>query len=211
MLREIIGDFKAVKRNDPAARNALETLLCHTPLHAIFLHRLAHPLYRLGLPLIPRLISVFGRLLTGVDIHPGAQIGSGFFIDHGTGTVIGETAEIGEGCVLFHNVTLGGTGKHSGKRHPTLEDNVYVGTGAVILGPVRVGRNSRIGAGSFIFMKDIPPNCTVVGAPGRIVRRDGRKTDLEPPPCSFIIPDGAMLIRTIPQPIDTAQAQEGLI
>jgi serine O-acetyltransferase len=212
MFSKIIADIKAVKRNDPAARNVVETLLCHTPLHAIFLHRLAHPLYRIGFPIVPRLISVFARFFTGVEIHPGARIGRGFFIDHGTGTVIGETAEIGDDCVLFHNVTLGGTGKHGGKRHPTLEDNVYIGTGAVILGPVRIGRNSRVGAGSFIFMRDIPRNCTVVGAPGRIVRRDGRKTDLEPPPCSFAIPENTAIIRPIPESIDAAaQAHKGLV
>jgi serine O-acetyltransferase len=207
MFKTFIADIKAVRQNDPAARNILETLLCHTPLQAIILHRIAHPLFRWGLPVIPRMISVFARFLTGVEIHPGARIGSGFFIDHGTGTVIGETAEIGENCVLFHNVTLGGTGKHGGKRHPTLGDSVYVGTGAVILGPVKIGEHSRIGAGSFIFMKDIPPNCTVVGAPGRIVRRDGRKVDVEPPPCSFPIPETPSASAVVPGQTDAARAQ----
>lgn len=210
MFKTIVADIKAVRKNDPAARNLVETLFCHTPLQAIFLHRLAHPLYRLGLPVIPRLISVFARFFTGVEIHPGARIGSGFFIDHGTGTVIGETAEIGKDCVLFHNVTLGGTGKHGGKRHPTLADGVYVGTGAVILGPVTIGENSRIGAGSFIFMKDIPPHCTVVGTPGRIVRMNGRKVDLEPPPCSFPIPEVASSVEAAHGTIDAARAHEGL-
>jgi serine O-acetyltransferase len=210
MFKTLIADIRAVRKNDPAARNVIETLLCHTPLHAIFLHRLAYPLYRWGLPVFPRMISVVACFFTGVEIHPGARIGPGFFIDHGTGTVIGETTEIGENCVLFHNVTLGGTGKHGGKRHPTLKDGVYVGTGAVILGPVTVGEHSRIGAGSFIFMKDIPPYCTVVGAPGRIVRQDGRKVDLEPPPCSFPVPKATLSIEVAPETADTARAQEGL-
>jgi len=207
MFKTIISDFKAVKKNDPAARNALETLLCHTPLHAIFLHRIAHGLYRLGLPVFPRLLSVFSRFFTGVEIHPGAQIGPGFFIDHGTGTVVGETAIIGKDCVLFHNVTLGGTGKHEGKRHPTLEDNVYIGTGAVILGPVTIGSNTRVGAESFVFMKDVPPNSTVVGTPARIVRQDGRKVDLELPPCGAGVPGVISNSKPFKVQADTATAE----
>ncbi len=199
MFKTIVSDVKAVRRNDPAARNIVETLLCHTPLHAIFLHRLAHPLYKIGIPVLPRLIQVFSRFLTGVEIHPGATIGPGFFIDHGTGTVIGETAEIGKDCVLFHSCTLGGTGKHEGKRHPSLEDNVFVGTGAVILGPVRVGENTRIGAETFIYMKDVPANCTVVGTPGRIVRQDGKKVDRELPPCAFPLPKPEEAVLVVPQ------------
>jgi len=205
----MIADVRAVGKNDPAARNVIETLLCHTPLHAIFLHRIAHVLYHLGIPVIPRLISVFARFLTGVEIHPGARIGPGFFIDHGTGTVIGETTIIGKNCVLFHNVTLGGTGKHKAKRHPTLEDNVYMGTGAVVLGPVTVGRNSRVGAESFVFMKDVPPDCTVVGTPGRIVRQDGRKVSLDLPPCKVAIPDAVPSPQAIKRPVDAATTEEG--
>src|SRR3989344_306737 len=174
-FKTIIADIKAVKLNDPAAKNIIEKLLCHTPLHAIILHRLTHPLYRLGIPVLPRFISQINRFLTGVEIHPGAKIGPGFFIDHGMATVIGETAEIGKNCVLFHNVTLGGTGKHSGKRHPTLGDNVYVGTGATILGPVKIGDNVMIGAETFIIMHDVPSNCTVVGVPAKIVKMNGKK------------------------------------
>jgi serine O-acetyltransferase len=175
----IIDDIKAVKRNDPAAKNIVETLLCHSPLHAIVLHRLAHPLYKIGIPVLPRFMSSFARFLTGVEIHPGAKIGKGFFIDHGTGVVIGETAEIGENCVLFHNVTLGGTGKHHDKRHPTLGNNVLIGTGAIILGPITIGSNVKIGADTTIIMKDVPDNSTVVGTPGKLVRLNGKKVDLE--------------------------------
>ena len=178
MFKTIIGDIKAVHQNDPAAKNTIETMLCHTPLHAILLHRVSHFLHRrLHIPIIPRLVSAISHWWTGVEIHPGATIGSGFFIDHGTGVVIGETAEIGDNCVIFHNVTMGGTGKHHGKRHPTIEDNVFIGTGAVLLGPIRVGHNSKIGASSFIIMHDVPPNSTVVGTPAKIVKRDGEKVD----------------------------------
>ena len=178
-----LDDLWAVERNDPAARNVVETLLCHTPLHAIWIHRVAHWLHAtLGVPVLPRFLSVLARAWTGIEIHPGARIGRGFFIDHGTGTVIGETAEIGDHCTLFHNVTLGGTGKQDGKRHPTLEDHVYVGTGAVLLGPIRVGRNARIGANSFVMMRDVPADCTAVGNPARIVKQDGQRVERELPP-----------------------------
>ena len=210
MFKTVLADIRAVAKNDPAARNVVETLLCHTPLHAIFLHRIAHFLYRLHIPIIPRIISVGAHFWTGVEIHPGAHIGPGFFIDHGTGTVVGETAVIGKDCVLFHNVTLGGTGKHHGKRHPTLEDNVYVGTGAVVLGPVTIGRNSRVGAEAFIFMKDVPPQCTVVGTPARIVRMNGRKVDLELPSCKVFIPNTLCVPQAVERSVDAAAAKESL-
>jgi len=178
IFRSIIEDVRAINRNDPAARN-IEFLL-YPGFHAIVIHRFVHVLYKFGIPLFPRLFSQINRLLTGIEIHPGAAIGSGLFIDHGAGVVIGETAEIGHNCVLFHNVTLGGTGKHTGKRHPTLGNNVFVGTGATILGPVTIGSNVRIGANTFIYMVDIPDNCTVVGTPAVIVRRDGQKVHLKP-------------------------------
>jgi serine O-acetyltransferase len=178
MLRTFLEDLSAVERNDPAAKNRLETLLCHSPLHAIAMYRIAHVLHtRLRVPLLPRLISTLARLLTGVEIHPGAKIGRRFFIDHGAGVVIGETSEIGDDCVMFHNVTLGGTGKHQGKRHPTLCDNVFIGTSATLLGPITVGSNAKIGANSFILMHDVPPNCTAAGSPARVVKRDGRRVD----------------------------------
>lgn len=184
MLRSLwqtcVEDVRAVTAQDPAARRTLEAVLCHSPLHAVVLYRVAHLVHaRLGLYLVARLISAFGRFLTGVEIHPGARIGRRFFIDHGTGVVIGETAEVGDDCVLFHNVTLGGTGKHRGKRHPTVGDSVFIGTGATLLGPLKVGSNTKIGAGSFIHMRDVPSGCTAVGAPARLVRRDGEAVDEE--------------------------------
>ena len=174
-----IQDFKAIYRNDPAARG-LEPLL-YAGLHAIWWHRVAHRLYKWHLRFISRFISQINRFITGIEIHPGATIGKGLFIDHGMGIVIGETTEIGKNCVLFHNVTLGGTGKHSGKRHPTLGDDVMVGTGAIILGPVSIGSHVRIGANSFVYMADIPDNATVVGIPARIVRLNGQHVDMELP------------------------------
>lgn len=175
MLRSIIRDFKSIKMNDPAARNVVETLLCHTPFHAIVLYRIANWLHKLRVPVIPRFITVLGRFWAGVEIHPGATIGDWFFIDHGTGVVIGETAEIGDHCVLFHGVTLGGTGHHTGKRHPTLGDNVLIGTSATLLGPIKVGNNVRVGAETVIINRDVPDDCTVVGAPGMIVKRGESK------------------------------------
>jgi serine O-acetyltransferase len=176
MIRD---DFKAIYRNDPAARG-LEPIL-YAGLHAILWQRMAHRLYKWKLRFIARLISQLTRFFTGIEIHPGATLGKGLFIDHGMGLVVGETTEIGENCVLFHNVTLGGTGKHAGKRHPTLGNNVLVGTGAIILGPVNIGNNVYIGANTFIYMCDVPDNATVVGTPGRIVRLDGRAVDLPLP------------------------------
>ena len=138
---------------------------------------MAHPLYRIRMPFIPRLISQLSRFLTGIEIHPGARIGKGFFIDHGMGVVIGETAVIGDNCVMFHNVTLGGTGKDTGKRHPTIGDNVLIGTGATLLGPITIGSNVKVGANTFIINHDVPDDSTVVGVPGRIVKLEGRKVD----------------------------------
>ncbi len=174
VLSTLINDFQVIFDRDPAARNWLEVLLCYPGLHAIWLHRLAHWLYKLGVPVIPRLISQISRFLTGIEIHPGAQIGSGAFIDHGMGVVIGETTIIGKNCLIYQGVTLGGTGKETGKRHPTLGDNVVVGAGAKVLGNITIGDNVRIGAGS-VVVKDVPPNCTVVGIPGRIVKRRDEK------------------------------------
>ena len=175
----IIEDIKAIYRNDPAAKN-IEFIL-YPGFQALLFHRIIHWLWKLGLPFFPRLFSQLSRFLTGLEIHPGATIGKGFFVDHGAGVVIGETTIIGDNCVMFHNVTLGGTGKHKGKRHPTLGKNVLIGTGAILLGPISVGDNVRIGANSFIFMRDVPSNCTVAGVPARIVKRDGRRCD-EPLP-----------------------------
>ncbi|MGB7061932.1 MAG: serine O-acetyltransferase EpsC [Candidatus Zixiibacteriota bacterium] len=178
-MLSIIEDIKAIYRNDPAVRN-LEFLL-YSGFHAIFIHRFTHLLWKLRIPFLPRLFSQIARFLTGVEIHPGAKIGRGFFIDHGMGVVIGETTRIGENCVLFHNVTLGGTGKHKGKRHPTIGDNVMIGTGATLLGPIKVGNNVRIGANTFILMRDIPGNTTVAGTPGRIVKMNGQEVSMKLP------------------------------
>lgn len=172
----IIEDIKAIFRNDPAVRN-IECVL-YPGFHAIFIHRLTHLLWKLKIPFVPRLISQISRFLTGIEIHPGATIGKGFFIDHGMGVVIGETSEIGDNCVLFHNVTLGGTGKHKDKRHPTLGNDVMIGTGAILLGPIKIGNKVKIGANTFIFMKDVPDNCTVVGTPGKIVKMDDLNVDI---------------------------------
>ncbi|MBW2493726.1 MAG: serine O-acetyltransferase [Deltaproteobacteria bacterium] len=182
MFQAFAEDLNAIVKNDPAATSRLETLLCHLPLHAVWAYRIAHfARERLRIPLLPRLLSAFARFLTGVEIHPGARIGRAFFIDHGSGVVIGETAEIGDDCVIFHNVTLGGTGKHRGKRHPTVGNNVLIGTGATLLGPISIGDNARVGANSFIHMHDVPPNCTAVGTPARLIKRDGVRVDEELP------------------------------
>ncbi len=167
----IIEDIRAIYRNDPAARN-IEFLL-YPGFRAILFHRLNHFLWKLRLPFIPRMLSELNRFFNGLEIHPGARIGKGFFVDHGAGVVIGETTEIGDNCVLFHNVTLGGTGKYQDKRHPTLGNNVFVGTGATILGPIMVGDNVKIGANAFVVMRDVPSNCSVVGTPARIIKRNG--------------------------------------
>ena len=176
---KLFDDIKAIYRNDPAAKN-IEFLL-YPSFHAIFFHRFIHFLWKLNVPFFPRLLSQVSRFLTGLEIHPGATIGRGFFVDHGAGVVIGETTIIGDNCVLFHNVTLGGTGKHHGKRHPTLGNNVLIGTGATLLGPVTIGDDVKIGAGSFIFMRDVPSGCTVAGVPAQIVKHNGKRVD-EPLP-----------------------------
>ncbi len=172
MLSSIIADFRIIFDRDPAARNWLEVLFCYPGLQAILLHRIAHRIYDLKIPFFPRLISHIGRFLTGVEIHPGAKIGTGVFIDHGMGVVIGETAEVGDYSLIYQGVTLGGTGKESGKRHPTLGKNVVVGAGAKVLGNLNIGNNVRIGAGS-VVLRDVPSDCTVVGIPGRIVYQSG--------------------------------------
>lgn len=182
MRNRIKDDIEAIKANDPAAKNLVEILLCYSTLHAILCHRVSHFLHaKLGISVLPRFISTLTRFWSGVEIHPGAKIGKGFFIDHGTGVVIGETTEVGDNCILFHGVTLGGTGHHREKRHPTIGNNVVIGANATLLGPVMVGDNCRIGANSVIINRDVPSNCTVVGAPGRIVRRDGMRTDEQLP------------------------------
>ena len=175
----MISELKAVYRNDPAARG-LEPFL-YPGLQAVWTHKyLSHPLYRIRFRFAARYISQLCRFFTGIEIHPGAKIGKGLFIDHGMGIVIGETAEIGDDCVLFHGVTLGGTGKHHGKRHPTVGSNVFIGANATILGPSIIGDNVKIGAETVIINRIIPSDCTIVGAPGKIVRLNGVKTDIDP-------------------------------
>ncbi|MBL1210622.1 serine O-acetyltransferase [Geminocystis sp. GBBB08] len=204
MLSSLIADFEIIFERDPAARNWLEVILCYPGLQALVLHRLSHKLYNLGLPVIPRLISHLGRFFTGIEIHPGATIGKGVFIDHGMGVVIGETAIIGHYCLIYQGVTLGGTGKQSGKRHPTLGENVVVGAGAKVLGNILIGHDVRIGAGS-VVLKDVPPDCTVVGIPGRIVYRSGEKVD---PLDHSNLPDSeATVIKTLLHRIEQLEKQ----
>ncbi len=168
----LLSDFRIIFERDPAARNWLEVVFCYPGLHALCLHRLAHWLHCRRVAFIPRLISHLGRFLTGIEIHPGAEIGKGVFIDHGMGVVIGETAIVGDYTLIYQGVTLGGTGKESGKRHPTVGKNVVVGAGAKVLGNLQIGDRVRIGAGS-IVLRNVPSDCTVVGVPGRIISRDG--------------------------------------
>ena len=169
-LEPLISDFRIIFDRDPAARNWLEVIFCYPGFHALCLHRLAHWLHLHKMSFIPRFISHWGRFLTGIEIHPGAKIGKGVFIDHGMGVVIGETAIIGDYALIYQGVTLGGTGKESGKRHPTLGNNVVVGAGAKVLGNIQISDRVRIGAGS-IVLRDVPPDATVVGIPGRIISR----------------------------------------
>jgi serine O-acetyltransferase len=169
MFATIREQIETIFREDPAAKSVIEILLCYPGLHAVLAHRFAHPLYKAGVPLLPRLISQFARWATGIEIHPGATIGRRFFIDHGMGVVIGETAEIGDDVLIYQGVTLGGTGKESGKRHPTLGNSVVVGGGAKVLGNITIGDNARIGAGS-VVIHNVPENSTVVGIPGKVVR-----------------------------------------
>ena len=172
----IFEDIQAYKKNDPAARSVAEILLLYNGLHATIDYRIAHWLHIHGLRFLARSISQWSKLWTGIEIHPGAKIGRRLVIDHGTGIVIGATTEIGDDCLLYQNVTLGGTGMTCGKRHPTLGNNVMVGSGAKVLGPFKVGDNARIAANS-VVLHEVPPDSTVVGVPGRVVRRNGEKLD----------------------------------
>lgn len=204
VLSTLATDFRIIFERDPAARNWLEVLFCYPGLQALVLHRFAHLLYTLRLPFIPRLISHLARFLTGIEIHPGARIGRGVFIDHGMGVVIGETAIIGDYVLIYQGVTLGGTGKETGKRHPTLGDNVVVGAGAKVLGNIHIGENVRVGAGS-VVLRDVPPDCTVVGVPGRIVYRMGERVD---PLEHGRLPDSeAQVIRALLDRIESLEQQ----
>ena len=170
-MEQITADFKIIFDRDPAARNWLEVLCCYPGLHALMLHRFSHWLHQRSLPFFPRFISQISRLFTGIEIHPGATIGKGVFIDHGMGVVIGETAIVGDYCLIYQGVTLGGTGKETGKRHPTLGNHVVVGAGAKVLGSIQIGDHVRVGAGS-VVLRDVPANCTTVGIPGRNICRN---------------------------------------
>ncbi|HKO26481.1 MAG TPA: serine O-acetyltransferase EpsC, partial [Solirubrobacteraceae bacterium] len=174
LVAEIRRDIAAAKSRDPAARGvaAPEIFATWPGVHALLAHRVAHALHGAGVPLLPRLIAAISRALTGIEVHPAAKIGDSFFIDHGMGVVIGETAEIGDNVTLYQGVTLGGTGFATGKRHPTVQDNVTIGSGAKLLGPITVGHGSKIGANT-VVIHDVPPNSTVVGNPGQVVRVDG--------------------------------------
>ena len=169
MLERIREDISSVFERDPAARHTLEILTCYPGVHAVLIHRVSHKLWQIGLKWAARFLSHIARWLTGIEIHPGATIGRRFFIDHGMGVVIGETAEIGDDCTLYHGVTLGGTTWEKGKRHPTLENGVVIGAGAKVLGPITIGANARIGSNA-VVVRDVPINATVVGIPGRVVQ-----------------------------------------
>ncbi len=174
IIEQLKEEVESVKKRDPAARNTFEILLTYSGLHAIISYRVAHWFYLKKFYTVARAISQIGRFFTGVEIHPGAKIGKGLFIDHGSGVVIGETAEIGDNCLIYQGVTLGGTGKEKGKRHPTLGNNVMVGSGARVLGPFKVGDNAKIAANA-VVLEEVPPNCTAVGVPAHIVKKNGKK------------------------------------
>lgn len=172
LLSTILADLRAPLERDPAARGWLDVVLSYPGFHAVTAHRFIHPLYKAGVPILPRYLSQVMRFFTGIEIHPGATLGEGVFIDHGMGVVIGETAEVGDGCTIYQGVTLGGTSLSHGKRHPTLQSNVTVGVNASVLGAITIGRNSKIGGGS-VVVKDVPPDSTVVGVPARLVMQNG--------------------------------------
>ncbi|PNT91610.1 serine O-acetyltransferase EpsC [Clostridium thermosuccinogenes] len=174
MLKSLLNDARSIAERDPAAKSTIEVILLYPGFHAIFFHRIAHWLYKRKRFFLARLVSQISRFITGIEIHPGAVIGNGLFIDHGMGVVIGETAEIGDNCTIYHGVTLGGTGKDKGKRHPTIGNNVLIGAGAKILGPFTVGDNAMIGAGS-VVMEEVEPNATVTGPKARLVKRNGKR------------------------------------
>jgi serine O-acetyltransferase len=207
MFRAVREQIETVFRGDPAAKSAVEIFFCYPGFHAILLHRAAHSLYSSGFGLLARIVSQFNRTLTGIEIHPGATIGRRCFIDHGMGVVIGETSEIGDDVLLYQGVTLGGTGKEKGKRHPTIGDNVVIGTGAAILGNITIGDHTKIGAGS-VVIHSVPEHSTVVGVPGRVVRTRVDTGDLEHG--SLPDPEG-QLIDDLTKRIDQLEAQLKLL
>lgn len=178
MFRQLKEDIELIKKRDPAARSSFEIMLTYSGLHAVHAYRKSHWFYKHKMYTIARIISQWSRFCTGIEIHPGAKIGKGLFIDHGMGVVIGETAEIGDNCLIYQGVTLGGTGKDKGKRHPTLGNNVMVGAGAKVLGPFKVGDNVKIAANA-VVLEELPSDCTAVGVPARVVKRNGVKVGIE--------------------------------
>ena len=178
MFKNLIYDINSIKERDPAARTSLEVFFVYSGLHAVIYHRIAHWFFKHKMFFIARMISQNARFLTGIEIHPGATIGKGLLIDHGSGVVIGETAVVGDNCTIYQGVTLGGTGKHTGKRHPTIGNNVMIGSGAKVLGPFKVGDNAKIAAGA-VVLAEVPANCTAVGVPARIIYPDGKKNCAE--------------------------------
>lgn len=216
MLDRLREDIAVVFERDPAARGRLEVILCYPGLHALWGQRIAHALWRRGLVLLPRLLSHTVRFLTGIEIHPGARFGRRVFIDHGAGIVVGETAVVGDDCVLYQGVTLGGTSLEHGKRHPTVEDHVVIGAGAKLLGPITIGRGARVGANS-VVIRDVPPGATVIGAPAR---EAGRRDPVEaeritlhherlPDPLAAALADMARRLEALERTADGARAREG--
>ena len=204
MFRSLRSDLAIIRERDPAARNLWEIIFCYPGLQALTIHRVSHKLWKYNVPFLPRVISHMTRFITGIEIHPGAKIGKGVFIDHGMGVVIGETSIIGNRCLLYQGVTLGGTGKEGGKRHPTLENNVVVGAGAKVLGDIQIGTNTRIGAGS-VVVKNVESNSTVVGIPGRVVHQSGTKIN---PLAHSALPDTeASVLRNLMDRIDQLENQ----
>ena len=187
-FQKIKEDIDVIFKNDPAANNVFEVIFCYPGFQALLSHRIAHKLKYWNVPFLPRYISYLTRIITGIEIHPSARIGERLFIDHGEGVVIGETAIIGNDVLIYQQVTLGGTGKEHGKRHPTIGNNVIIGAGAKILGDIKIGDNVRVGAGS-VVVDDVPENCTVVGVPGRVVQQ------------KYINPDGILMHNRIPDPV----------
>lgn len=215
ILKTIREEISTVLERDPAARSRLEVFLCYAGLHAVWAHRITHWLWEHGFLLLARLLSQWARLLTGIEIHPGAILGKRFFIDHGMGVVIGETARVGDDVTIYQGVTLGGTGKRNGKRHPTLRNNVVVGAGAQILGNITVGENSRVGAGS-VVLTDVPDNSTIVGVPGHLIFREGKRVVITDPkeirdPLSDALAEVARRLQELEAKVDSHRHEPELV
>ena len=202
VLGQLKQDINVIIERDPAAKTILEVILCYPGLHALIAHRIAHYLYKKKLVLLPRLISQITRFFTGIEIHPGAKIGQGLFIDHGMGVVIGETAVVGDNVTIYQGVTLGGTGKEKGKRHPTIGNNVFIGSGAKVLGSIKIGDNVKIGAGS-VVTKPVPSNTTVVGVPGKVVVRRSSPLD-DMPVVTKSVCNKEIRVEEMPDPVQEA-------